>query len=65
MPLDIEKYRKYVDHYDMTEDQKVAFLETLWSIMESFVDDAWSIESSDKTEPDTQQGSNPIKPIKS
>ncbi len=41
MPVNIEKYRQYVDHCDMTEEQKVAFLETLWSIMESFVDDAW------------------------
>lgn len=43
MPVNIEKYRQYVDHCDMTEEQKVAFLETLWSIMESFVDDAWGI----------------------
>lgn len=43
MPVNIEKYRQYVDHCDMTEEQKIAFLETLWSIMEAFVDDAWGI----------------------
>lgn len=43
MPMNFEKYRQYVDHCDMTEAQKIAFLETLWSIMEAFVDDAWPI----------------------
>lgn len=41
--LDINKYRKYVDDYDLTEEQKVELLQTVWSIMESFVDRAFGL----------------------
>jgi len=43
MPVDIEKYREHVDHFDMTEEEKIAFLNDLWSIVESFVDEAWGL----------------------
>ena len=43
MPADIEKYRKYVDRFDITEAQKVELIHTLWSIMESFVDRAFGV----------------------
>ena len=42
MPLDINKYRKYVDEFDLTEEQKVELLQTVWSIMENFVDTAFN-----------------------
>ena len=62
MPVNIEKYRQYVDQCDMTEEQKVAFLETLWSIMESFVDDAWSITpaANDNERSDDEKSSDNI-----
>ena len=41
MPLDINKYRKYVNDFDLEEDKKVELLQTVWSIMESFVDKAF------------------------
>lgn len=44
MPADIEKYRKYVDRFDITEAQKVELIHTLWSIMESFVDRAFGVD---------------------
>ena len=45
MQPDIEKYRKYVDKFDLTEDQKVELIHTVWRIMESFVDRAFGIDS--------------------
>lgn len=41
MPPDINKYRKYVDDFDLTEEQKKELLKTVWSIMEDFVDKAF------------------------
>lgn len=43
MPFDFEKFRQYVDHCDLTEEQKLAVLQDLWSILESFVDEAWGL----------------------
>lgn len=36
--LDVDKYRPYVDHFDLSEEQKDELLEAIWSLMESFVD---------------------------
>lgn len=41
MQPDLEKYRPYVDRYDLTEEQKVELIHTVWTIMESFVDSAF------------------------
>lgn len=43
MTLNINKYRKYVDDFDLPEDKKVELLQTVWSIMESFVDKAFGL----------------------
>lgn len=43
MEPDIEKYRKFVDHYDLSEDEKIEFIRTVWKIMESFADAAFGI----------------------
>jgi hypothetical protein len=43
MSLDLEKFRQYVDHCDLTDEQKIEVLRDLWSIMESFVDEAWGL----------------------
>jgi hypothetical protein len=45
MPPDLEKYRPYVDGFDLTEAQKVELIHTLWAIMESFVDRAFGLPS--------------------
>ena len=41
MTPDFEKYRHYVDGFDLTEERKQELMQTVWSIMESFVDQAW------------------------
>lgn len=41
MRLDPEKYRKYVDNFDLTEEEKLQLMEQVWAIMESFVDRAF------------------------
>ena len=45
MTPDIEKYRRFVDHYDLTEAQKVELIHSVWAIMESFVDRAFGLDS--------------------
>ncbi len=43
MTPDFDKYRHYVDGFDLTETQKQELMQTVWSIMESFVDQAWGL----------------------
>ena len=45
MKPDIDAYRKYVDHFDIPEEQKIEFIHTIWRIMESFVDRAFGEDS--------------------
>ena len=67
MPLDISKYRKYVDDFDLKEEQKVELLKTVWSIMESFVDKAFGkhpVQLCQKHHPEKDLQS-PVKAVKS
>jgi hypothetical protein len=41
MTPDIEKYRKYVDQFDLPENHKMELIHIVWRIMESFVDRAF------------------------
>ena len=41
MQLDCNRYRHYVDRFDMPEEQKDALLQQVWAIMGSFVDRAF------------------------
>ncbi len=41
MQPDIEKYRKYVNQFDLSEERKIELIHTVWRIMESFVDRAF------------------------
>ena len=41
MSLDIRKYRRHVDGFDLTEEQKDDLIRTVWAILESFVDRAF------------------------
>lgn len=45
MTFNPDDYRQYVDHYDLTEDQKIELLRQVWTIMESFVDRAFGSSS--------------------
>jgi hypothetical protein len=38
LTVDVEKYQAFLDGADMTEAQKEEFLQSLWSIIVSFVD---------------------------
>jgi len=41
MTPDIEKYRKYVDRFDLADKKKEDLIHTVWRMMESFVDRAF------------------------
>lgn len=41
MQLDISRYSHFVDRFHMPEEQKVAILTQIWTMMESFVDRAF------------------------
>jgi len=41
MSPDIEKYRKYVDHFDIPEAQKIEMIHIVWRMMQSFVERAF------------------------
>lgn len=43
MPPDLEKYRPYVDGFDLSEAQKAELIHSVWAIMESFADRAFGL----------------------
>lgn len=43
MTVDLKQFLPYVEHCDLTEEQKLALLADLWSILSSFVDEAWGL----------------------
>lgn len=43
MSVNIEKYRKYVDRFDLSEARKIELIHTVWAIIESFVDRAFGL----------------------
>ncbi|MBA4233750.1 MAG: hypothetical protein C0465_24550 [Ralstonia sp.] len=43
MTVDLKQFLPYVEHCDLTEEQKLELLADLWSIMESFADEAWGL----------------------
>jgi hypothetical protein len=45
LKLDIEKYRDYVDGFDMSEKAKIEHLEAMWLVAQTFVDLAWGVDS--------------------
>ena len=44
MPADLEKYRHYVEGFDLSEAEKTELIHTVWAIMESFVDRAFGLD---------------------
>ena len=45
MPLDVTKYKPYLDGFDLTDHQKTAMIEALWSIAEEVSDLAYGVHS--------------------
>jgi hypothetical protein len=43
MQPDIEKYMHHFDEYDMTYDEKVEYIHSIWGIMGAFVDLAFGM----------------------
>lgn len=43
--LDADKYSEHVDDLDLTEEQKLEFLKTLWWIMSAFVDLGFRVDA--------------------
>lgn len=43
MQPDIQKYRHYVDRFDLSEEQKLELIHSIWIIMQSFVDKAFGM----------------------
>ena len=41
MQLDIEKYRPYVDHFDLSDEHKIELIHIVSRIMQSFVERAF------------------------
>lgn len=39
----LKQFLPYVEHCNLTETQKLELLADLWSIMESFADEAWGV----------------------
>lgn len=53
--VDLNQFRQYVDHCDLSEEEKTALLEDLWSIVQSFVDEAWGLCPTQHFANDNQQ----------
>jgi hypothetical protein len=45
MPLDLNTYKPYLDGFDLTDDQKTAMIEALWSIAEEVTDLAYGVHT--------------------
>ena len=54
--LDLERYRKHLKGLDLSDDQAAELLETLWSILSAFVDQAFGVDSVLLARPQHQDG---------
>ena len=43
MKLDIQKYTRFVEDFDLSDKQKRELIQAVWQIMESFADRSWGI----------------------
>lgn len=43
--LDVDDYLDDLDDQDLSEEQKIELLETLWNIMAAFVDIGWGVDN--------------------
>lgn len=65
MPVDLKQFLPFVEHCDLSEAQKLELLADLWSIMESFADEAWGLCPTQHFANDNERfsGIKPLKPI--
>lgn len=63
MALDLKQFLPYVAHCDLSEEQKLALLEDLRSILSSFVDEAWGLCPTQNFANDNARFSG-VKPLK-
>ena len=65
MPIDLKQFLPYVEHCDLSEEQKLALLEDLRSILSSFVDEAWGLCPTQNFANDNERisGIKPLIPI--
>ena len=65
MPIDLKQFLPYVEHCDLSEEQKLALLEDLRSILSSFVDEAWGLCPTQNYANDNERisGIKPLIPI--
>jgi hypothetical protein len=66
MAIDLKQFLPYVEHCDLSEEQKLALLEDLRSILSSFVDEAWGLCPTQNFANDNERisGIKPLIPIK-
>lgn len=62
MPVDLKQFLPHVEHCDLSEADKLALLEDLWSIISSFADEAWGLCPSQNIANDNVRFSG-IKPL--
>lgn len=58
LTIDWDAYGQYLEESDLSDDQKIALIETLWSIVVSFVDLGFGVgnaENSDGDDADNNQ----------
>jgi len=56
MMPDYEEYRAYLDEFDLTEAQKRELIDTVWAIMQSFVDQAFGLHPVQLARREPEQG---------
>lgn len=45
LPLDVKKYQHHMEEFDLTEEQRIELLQTIWSIMAAFVDIGFGVDA--------------------
>ena len=57
--LDVERYRIHLKGLDLTEEQATEVLQTLWGILETFVDEAFGVDSFTLARPQPEVATSP------
>ena len=55
MITDISPYRKYVDQFDLTEEQKVELVNAVWVILENYFDQRLDLNQLEIKEKESQK----------
>lgn len=49
MKPELEKFRKHIDHLDLTEEQKTEYIELIWMVMESYMDHVFGFDETQQS----------------